>query len=116
MSCRGRWLLAQTFTLLLDSLIICSVYPQTAVMLGWPQWICMTTDSVLQVLADPGDGETPLMPVALMHASAASVAAGQVSLHEVPLQLAVQWPELPCLDPCSVWRPGKGWELSGASM
>eukprot|EP00891_Asterochloris_glomerata_P009020 jgi/Astpho2/9020/fgenesh1_pg.00133_%23_51_t len=30
-----------------------------------------------KVLADPGDGETPLMPIALMNASAACVAAGQ---------------------------------------
>ncbi len=50
-------------------------------MLGWPQQIGRTIDLMLQVLADPGDGETPLMPIALMNASAACVAAGQVSYH-----------------------------------
>ena len=77
-----------------------------------------TTYLVLQVLADPGEGETPLMPVALMHASAACVAAGQVSiyLHEMPLKLAVQWPVLTCQDSCAVWLPAMGWELPGASM
>ena len=78
----------------------------------------MTTDLVLQVLADPGDGETPLMPVAFMSASTASVAAGQVSLHlyETPLRLAVQWPVLAYLDSCTVWLPAMGWELPGAGM
>ena len=83
------------------------------------------------------------MPVALMHASAASVAAGQVSLYlcEMPLKLAVQWPVLACqdtlhcqylhvvslnltvqwpvlacLDACIVWLPAMGWELPGAGM
>ena len=78
----------------------------------------MTSDLVLQVLADPGEGETPLMPVALMHASAASVAAGQVSLrlHEMPLKQAVQWPVLACQASCTVWQPAMGCQLPGAGM
>ena len=63
----------------------------------------LLNDLVLQVLADPGEGETPLMPVALMHASAACVAAGQVRLylHEMPLKLAVQWSALTGQDSCT---------------
>ena len=65
---------------------------------------------MLQVLADPGEGETPLMPVALMHASAACVAAGQVRLclHEMPRKLAVQWPVLTEQDSCTAWLPAMG--------
>ena len=41
--------------------------------------LCLLLRLAAHVVADPGEGETPLMPLAMAHASSASAAAGQVS-------------------------------------
>lgn len=41
--------------------------------------LCLLLRLTAHVVADPGEGETPLMPLAMAHASSASAAAGQVS-------------------------------------
>ncbi len=41
--------------------------------------LCLVLRLAAHVLADPGEGETPLMPLSMAHASAASASAGQVS-------------------------------------
>ena len=41
--------------------------------------LCLLLRLATHVVADPGEGETPLMPLAMAHASSASAAAGQVS-------------------------------------
>ena len=45
--------------------------------------LCLLLRLAADVLADPGVGETPLMPLSMAHASAASAAAGQVSLQAI---------------------------------
>ncbi len=42
--------------------------------------LCLVLRLAAHVLADPGEGETPLMPLSMAHASTASASAGQVSL------------------------------------
>ncbi len=41
--------------------------------------LCLVLRLAAHVLADPGEGETPLMPLSMAHASTASASAGQVS-------------------------------------
>ena len=42
--------------------------------------LCLVLRLTAHVLADPGEGETPLMPLSMAHASTASAPAGQVCL------------------------------------
>ena len=42
--------------------------------------LCFVLRLAAHVLADPGEGETPLMPLSMAYASTASTSAGQVSL------------------------------------
>lgn len=41
--------------------------------------LCLLLRLAAHVLADPGEGETPLIPLSMSQASQASLAAGQVT-------------------------------------
>ena len=43
--------------------------------------LCLLLRLVAHVVADPGEGETPMIPLPIAHASQASLAAGQVQTH-----------------------------------
>lgn len=49
--------------------------------------LCLLLRLTAHVLADPGEGETPMMPLLMAHASQASLAAGQVWDHAPPAYL-----------------------------
>ena len=46
--------------------------------------LCLLLRLAAHVLADPGEGETPMIPLPMIHASQASLAAGQVTAHAAP--------------------------------
>ena len=43
--------------------------------------LCLLLRLAAHVIADPGEGETPMIPLSLTHASSACTSAGQVDLY-----------------------------------
>lgn len=45
--------------------------------------LCLLLRLMAHVVADPGEGETPMIPLPMAHASQASLAAGQVQHYDL---------------------------------
>lgn len=62
------------------SVLCCAAKEDTSVAM---EELCLMLRLAAHVLADPGEGETPMIPLSLTHASSACAAAGQVVTHSM---------------------------------